>query len=73
MYGVLSGNNQLRPWLVWLGGFCDRLLVQILVKAYAWLVGQAPSGVMQKATDQCVSFTLVFLSLSPSLPSPLSK
>ena len=30
-------------------------------------------GHMQEATDPCFSYTLVFLSLSFSLPSPFSK
>ena len=45
-----------------------RLLVQFLVRAYAWVVGQIPSWGHVRGNH-----TLVFLSLSFSLPSPLSK
>ena len=44
------------------------LLVQFPVRAHAWVVGQVPSrGIMRD------SHTLIFLSLSFSFTSPLSK
>ena len=33
----------------------------------------SPGGVKPEATDQCISHTLMFVSLSFSLPSPVSK
>ena len=36
-------------------------------------LGCGPGGVMQEATDQCISCTLMFLSLSISVPHPHSK
>ena len=59
--------------MVWLSGLSTILrakgsLVQFPVRAYAWVAGQIPSW-------GCVrgNHTLMFLSLSFSLPSPLSK
>ena len=43
-------------------------LVRFPVRAHAWVVGQVPSGGHVKGNH-----TLMFLSLSFSLPSPLSK
>ena len=66
--GVLAGVAQ------WLGGSLqiERSLVRFLVRAHAWVAGQAPSGGVGEATDGCFSCTLMFLSpLSPSLPFSL--
>ena len=43
-------------------------LVRFPVRAHAWVVGQIPSGGHMRDKH-----TLLFLSLSFSLPSPLSK
>ena len=61
------------PWLVWLSGLSaglrtKELLVQFPVRAHAWIVDQVPSGGLVRGNH-----TLMFLSLSFSLPSPLSK
>ena len=37
----------------------------------AWVAGQVPCWAMQEASDQCFSRTLMFLSLSLSLPLSL--
>ena len=60
-------------WLVWLSGLSASLqtkglLVQFPVRAHAWIVGQVPSGGHVRGNH-----TLMFLSLSFSLLSPLSK
>ena len=61
------------PWLVWLSGWSTRLrtkgsLVRFPGRAHAGFVGQVPSGGRVRG-----NYTLMFLSLSFSLPSPLSK
>ena len=61
------------PWLVWLSGLSASLrakgsLVWFPVRAHAWVAGQVPSWGHVKGNH-----TLMFLSLSSSLPSPLSK
>ena len=61
------------PWLVWLSGFSDGLqikglLVWFPVTVHAWVAGQVPSRGHARGNH-----TLMFLSLSFSLPSPLSK
>ena len=61
------------PWRVWLRGMSASLrikgsLVQFLVRAHGWAVGQVPSRGHVRGNH-----TLMFLSLSFSLPSPLSK
>ena len=78
-YGRLKNNltpskNGFKPWLLWLSGLSDGLptkgsLVRFPVWAQAWVAGQDPShgGHMRG------KHTLMFLSLSFSLPSPLSK
>ena len=43
-----------------------RLLVQFPVRAHAWVAGQVPSGGHMRGNH-----TLIFLSLSPSLPLSL--
>ena len=62
------------PWLVWLSGLgaglqTKRSLVRFPVRAHAWVVNQVPS----RGHDARGNHTLMFLSLSFSLPSPLSK
>ena len=66
-------NCKVEPWLVWLSGLSTSLQtkgspVQFLVRAHAWVEGQVPSGSHVRGNH-----TLTFLSLSFSLPSPLSK
>ena len=61
------------PWLVWLialsSGLCTKgSLVRFPVRAHAWLAGQVLSGGHLRGNH-----TLMFLSLSFSFPSPLSK
>ena len=64
----------MEPWLVWLSGLHVSLrtkgsLVRFPVRAHAWIVGQfpcLPGGARG-------NHTLMFLSLSFSLPSLLSK
>ena len=62
-----------QPWLVWLSGLSADLgtkgsPVQFPVRAQAWVAGQDPSW-------GCVrgNHTLMFLSFSISLTSPLYK
>ena len=60
------------PWLVWLHGLSaglrtERLLVQFPVKAHAWVSGKVPSHRHVRGD------LLMFLSLSFSIPSPISK
>ena len=61
------------PGLVWLSGLstslrAEGLLVQFPIGAHACVMGQVPIGGCTRG-----SHTPVFLSLSFSLPSPLSK
>ena len=61
------------PWLVRLSGLSAGLrtkgsLVRFPVRAHAWVVGQVPSSGCVRSNH-----TLMFLSLSFSFPSPLSK
>ena len=61
------------PWQVWPSGLSASLQgrvspVQSPVRAQAWVVGQVPGG-----RHVGGSHTLAFLSLSSSLPSPVSK
>ena len=63
--------NRILPRLVWLSGLSDSLqtkesLVRFPVRAHAWVAGQAHSR--ECARDD---HTLMFLSLSPSLPLSL--
>ena len=66
----LNKNLSGEPWLVWLSGLSTGLqikgsLVWFPVRAHAWIAGQVPRrGVCE---------TLMFLFLSFSFPSPLSK
>ena len=62
-----------RAWLVWLTGLNTKLqtkqsLVLFPVRAHAWVAGQVPCRGSVRSNH-----TLMFLSLSFSLPSPLSK
>ena len=61
------------PWLVWPNGSSTGLKTKGLpvrspVRAHAWVAGQVPSWGHARG-----DYTLMFLSLSFSLPSPLSK
>ena len=61
------------PWLVWLSGLSAGLqtkgsLDRFPVRAHAWAAGQVPSRGCWRGNH-----TLMFLSLSFSLSSPLSK
>ena len=60
------------PWLVWLSGLgtslqSKRSPVQFPVRAHAWVAVQVPSRGRMRSNH-----TLMFLSLSFSLPPPLS-
>ena len=68
-----SLKNTFGPWLVGLSGLsADQgtkgLPVGFPVRVHAWVVGQVPSRGYVRGIH-----TLMFLSLSFSLPSPLSK
>ena len=59
--------------MMWLSGLntypqAEGLSVRFPVRAHAWVVGQVPSAGSAKGNH-----TLMFLSLSFSLPFPLSK
>ena len=57
-------EKYLQPWLVWLSGLNIKgLPVQFPVRAHAWVAGQVPSRGRVRGNH-----TLVFVSLSPSLP-----
>ena len=61
-------NTRCLPWLVWLSGLSASLQtkgspVWFLVRAHAWVVGQVPSRGYMRGNH-----TLMFLSLSSSLP-----
>ena len=61
------------PWLEWLSGLSAGLQttgspIRFPVRAHAWVAGQAPSRGRTRGIH-----TLMFLSLSFSLLSPLSK
>ena len=47
----------------------ESLLVQVPVRACAWVIGLALTGHIRETPDQC--FSLTSMSLSFSLPSPL--
>ena len=64
-----------QPWFIWLRGLSAGLRtkglpVQFPVRAQAWVAGQVPSRGHVRAIDE-VPLTLMFLSLSFSLPSSL--
>ena len=68
---IKMNNNW--PWLVWLSGLSAGLRtkgspVRFPVGAHAWVAVQVPSGGHVRGNR-----TLMFLSLSFSLPSSLSK
>ena len=65
--------KKIQLWLVSLSGWSatlqtEKLLVQFLVRTHAWVAGQVPSWGRVRGNH-----TLMFLSLSFSFPSPLSK
>ena len=69
-------KQQAWPWPLWLRWLSmllpsEKSLVWFLVRAHAWVAGSIPGG--QEATGRCFLLTSVFLSLSFSIPSPLSK
>ena len=69
---LITMKNDFGPWLVWLSGLSagqqtKGSLVRVPVRAHAWVVGQVPSRGRARGNH-----TLMFLSLSFSLP-PLSK
>ena len=64
------------PWLVWLSGLCtslqtERLLLQLLVGAHAWVAGQAP-GWRRVRGNQSMYLTHGCFSPSLSLSLPVS-
>ena len=74
LYGCPNNNNHnddlktFEPWLVWLSGLSTHLqttgsLVQFPVRAPDWVAGQVPSEGHMRGNH-----TLIFLSLSFSLP-----
>ena len=69
----LIKNHHEQPWLVWLSGLSaslqtNGLSVQFPVRAHAWFAGWVPSEGRTRGNH-----TLMFLSLSFSFPSLLSK
>ena len=71
--------QRLKPWRVWLSGLgilpqTERSQVRFPVRAHAWeWQARSSVAVVQEATNWCFPHTSMFLSLSFSLPSPLSK
>ena len=66
-------KEYIKPWLLWLSGLSAGLRtkgsqVHFPVRAQVWVSGQVPSKGWVRSNN-----TLVFLSLSFSIPSPLSK
>ena len=66
-------RRSILPWLVWLSALSTglrtkRSLVQFPVRAHAWVIGQVPGRGRMRGNH-----TLMFLSLSFSPPSRLSK
>ena len=68
MYVALAGVAQ---WIVSLQ--TKMSLVQFPVRAHAWVAAGLQFGGMWEATNQCISHTWMFHSLSPSFPFPLPK
>ena len=73
LFGNFAINKKVEPWLMWLSGLTAGLqtigfLVLFPVQAHAWVAGQVSSGGCMRGNR-----TLMFLSLSFSLLSPLSK
>ena len=67
----MSHVNVCEPWLVWLSGLSaglrtERSLVQFLVRAHAWVVGQVLGWCMYERQPIDVSLPL-FLPPFPSL------
>ena len=72
-HNCLFPKRKRKSWLVWLSGLRASLQtkgspVQFPVRAQAWVAGQVPGGRLVRGNH-----TLMFLSLSFSLPSPLTK
>ena len=70
-YGIHLAIKRIAPWLVWLSGLSTSLQTKGLpvgfpVRADAWASGQVPSRGRARGNH-----TLMILSLSFSLPSPL--
>ena len=70
-WSLIIFNKELPLWLVWLSGvraglWTQRSLVPLPVRTHAWVVGQVPGGGRMRGNH-----TLMFLSLSFSLSSPL--
>ena len=70
---LIEGKKIKGPWLVWLSGLSAGLQTKgwpdlFPVLAHAWAAGQVPSGGHVR-----VNHRLMFLCLSFSLPSSLSK
>ena len=72
--------RRIEPWLVWLSGLSNilqtkRSLVRFLARAQPGLRARSLVGDMREATNQCISCTLMFLSLSfcPSSPLKIKK
>ena len=66
-------KKSIKSWLVWLSGLSPGLQtegspVRFPVRAHVWIVGQVPSGFHEGGKH-----TFMFLFLSFSFPSPLSK
>ena len=66
------------PWLVWLSGLSAGLwtessLVQFSVRAHAWVAGQVPHWGQVRGNQWMYLSTMMFLSLSFSLPFSRSK
>ena len=74
MMGIfVKWKRRQEPWLVWLSGLSAGLWtkgspVQLPLRAHAWVMDQLPRKGHTRGNH-----TLLFLSLSFSLPSPLSK
>ena len=67
---ALAGVDQ------WVGGFPTNWKIAGLIHGQGTGQGcraRSPVGGVQEAAAQCSSYTSMFLSLSFSLPSPLSK
>ena len=73
-----SSLKNCEPWLVWLNGLSAGLKtkglpVQFQVRVHDWVAAGSLVGGTWQATNRYFSCTLMFLSLSFSLPSLLSR
>ena len=71
-------NYGWKPWLVWLSGLSvcrgtETLPVRFPVRHMPGLWARSPVGGVREATDRYISHTLMFLSFSFSLSSPLYR